>query len=253
MNFPEAEPERECDVYDHLKPYLWTKTLRFSFGSVKGRPREDWQPEVATLPLDQAVKELERYGFAGLYYNRKGYEDRAEQRLKELAKLGKAQLVEDEARDQVCVVLDPSPNPAWPHSDDAAQVAISDPSDCTAALFTVGNSRRQPGFWAGRSKVSWYFMNDRPQSCAFRMTAYVIVPTPRKMEIQFEGKPLWSRVFVSADAQPLDVRLVAQPGRNYLHFTSDRKPEPRPDQPQAIRVTGALVGLRIIKDPPSQP
>jgi hypothetical protein len=73
------------------------------------------------------------------------------------------------------------------------------------------------------------------------------------MEIQFEGKPLWSRVFVSADAQPLDVRLVAQPGRNYLHFTSDRKPEPRPDQPQAIRVTGALVGLRIIKDPPSQP
>ena len=41
MDFPEA-PLRTESSYDHLRPYLFTRQLRFSFGSMKGRLREQW-------------------------------------------------------------------------------------------------------------------------------------------------------------------------------------------------------------------
>ena len=58
---------------------------------------------------------------------------------------------------------------------------------------------------------------------------------------------------VERDAVKIDAYLVAQPGRNTLYFTSDGKPAPLPGQPQTVRATGGLTGVRITKDPPTAP
>jgi hypothetical protein len=42
MEFPEV-PAPGVPPYDHFRPYLFSKQLRFSFGSMKGRPREQRQ------------------------------------------------------------------------------------------------------------------------------------------------------------------------------------------------------------------
>src|SRR5207249_2171272 len=39
VDFPEAFPGA---CYDHFRPYLFSRHLRFSFGAVKGRARDDW-------------------------------------------------------------------------------------------------------------------------------------------------------------------------------------------------------------------
>ena len=246
MGFPESDPVRGCDVYDHLRPYLWTKALRFSFGSVKGRPREDWQGQVGQLPLDQAVKELERYGFAGFFINRKAYEDHAEDALKQLAKLGRTQLIEDEGHDLVCVGLNPSPDPAWPHSDDAAQI-----------VYKGGWERFELGpdglIHPASGNSSLYFVNEHPQSCYFRLTGVVWAKSARGVTIQFQGKTLWRDHLEAGQQQPVDLRLSARPGRNYLYFESDRKPEPPPGRPQGIRVVQGIPDLQIVRDPPPRP
>jgi hypothetical protein len=251
MDFPEADPVRGCDVYDHLRPYLWTETLRFSFGSVKGRPREEWQEQVGRLPPAQLVKELERYGFAGLYLNRKAYEDRAEGMLAELAKCGKARVIEDDARELVCVVLDPSPHPAWPHSDDAALIVTR--GEWTAGVFNLPDLGMQMGLWACSRKSSLYFVNDRPQGCNFHLTGVMGVNSARRVDIRFQGQTIWSHQFARNETQALDLRVSAQPGRNYLYLESDREPEPPPGQALTMRVALGVVNLRIVKDPPSQP
>jgi hypothetical protein len=251
MNFVEADPILDCAPYAQLRPYLWTQHLRFSFGSVQGRPRDAWQQDLAAVPLEQGVKELERYGFSGLYFNRTAYADRAEARLKALANCGKSQIIEDEARELVCVLLNPSPHPAWPHTDDEALVVY--PGGWKLGLFSVGKYGKQSGYWACQSKLPLYFINDRPQSCEFRITGLAIAPSPQRLELLFQGKALWSQAVVPGETQTVDARLVAQPGRNHLYFTSDRQPEPRAEQPQTVRVTGGLVGLRIVKDPPTLP
>lgn len=94
MEFPES-PLPGVPSYDHFRPYLFSRSLRFSYGSMKGRERERWQPAVQGkffegATLDQqagmirvnqanakaAVDELKRLGFSAIYVNRNGFPDR---------------------------------------------------------------------------------------------------------------------------------------------------------------------------------
>ena len=75
MEFPEA-PVPGVPPYDHFRPYLYSKNLRYSFGSMKGRPREDWQKELGKMAFKDAVAEIKNKGFAAIYINRNGFPDR---------------------------------------------------------------------------------------------------------------------------------------------------------------------------------
>jgi len=74
MDFPES-PLRTETSYDHLRPYLHSRHLRFSFGSMKGRQREQWQHHLEKLSLPDAVAEIKNRGFAGIYVSRPGYSE----------------------------------------------------------------------------------------------------------------------------------------------------------------------------------
>jgi phosphoglycerol transferase len=87
MDFPEA-PLRTVTSYDHLRPYLYTRHLRFSFGSMKGRPREQWQHEIEKLELPDSVTEIKNRGFAGIYVSRIGYSENASALEQNLRALG---------------------------------------------------------------------------------------------------------------------------------------------------------------------
>jgi hypothetical protein len=60
------------------------------------------------------VQRLERYGFAALYINRKGYEDRAEKLLAELETLGYRKRLQGSGEQQVIVFLRPTEKPELP-------------------------------------------------------------------------------------------------------------------------------------------
>ncbi|HOX55341.1 MAG TPA: hypothetical protein P5205_01630 [Candidatus Paceibacterota bacterium] len=246
MNFIDGDPIGDMHAYEHMRPYLWTRHLRFSSGSVQGRRREDWQEQIAAMPIAQAARELERLGFAGLYFNRKAYTDRAEAMLRELAKSGRGQLIEDEAREQVCVVLTPSPQPAWPHSDDAAQIAYK--GNWSFGSYGLRDRGNLPAWWACDRKASLYFVSEHPEPCSFHLTAIVAVASPRRVDIEFQGRTVWSRQLEPGESQLLDLRLLARPGRNYLRFINDRQVEPPVGQPHAVRVAQCLIDLQIVKE-----
>jgi hypothetical protein len=75
MDFPEG-PVPGVPSYEHFRPYLYSKNLRFSFGAMKGRDHENWHQQLSTMPIDKAVQKIKGRGFAALYLNRKGYPDR---------------------------------------------------------------------------------------------------------------------------------------------------------------------------------
>lgn len=101
MGFPEAEAIVNMTDYEHFRPYLWTESLRYSYGTHKGRPREDWQTLAAGLPPAQMVEYVAEKGFRALYINRKGFADRAAALEAELKKLGLAELVTSPDHDLV--------------------------------------------------------------------------------------------------------------------------------------------------------
>ena len=76
MAFPESPPIVNLLDYDPFRPYLWSKTLRFSYGTHKGRPREIWQAQCARKPAREMVGELAAKGFSAILVQRSGFADR---------------------------------------------------------------------------------------------------------------------------------------------------------------------------------
>ena len=113
MEYPES-PAPGVSGYDHLRLYLHSKDLRFSFGGVKGRPWLQWQKEIAQQSLPDFIRTLEGYGFAALYVNRNGFQDKGAGILKAVRNLGYTEVVESSLGDLFCVIIHPSPHPVLP-------------------------------------------------------------------------------------------------------------------------------------------
>lgn len=73
--FFEAQGLEDVDNYELLRPYLHSRSLRWSFGSIKGRPR-DWFAAMATLPTNYVLPAVTAAGFNGLVVHSGPYGDR---------------------------------------------------------------------------------------------------------------------------------------------------------------------------------
>jgi phosphoglycerol transferase len=70
--FPEHPPVHRMIDYAHLRGYLHSKTLGWSYGGVKGRAA-DWQERLDRLSVDQVAEAVAAAGFDGLWLDRFGY------------------------------------------------------------------------------------------------------------------------------------------------------------------------------------
>src|SRR5262249_23493934 len=59
---------------DQMRPYLHSKTLRWSWGAMSGR-HHNWTKVTSELPLDQFIERISLTGFGGLLIDRYGYKD----------------------------------------------------------------------------------------------------------------------------------------------------------------------------------
>jgi phosphoglycerol transferase len=99
MAFPEAGLCHHLEDYELLRPYLHTRTLRFSYGSMAGRETDQWHAEVAKLPLPEKVERLALVGFSAIYLDRAGYTDNGAEIEAELSRLlGTAPVVSQSGR-----------------------------------------------------------------------------------------------------------------------------------------------------------
>jgi hypothetical protein len=111
--FPEVPATEQMGEYEQLRPYLHSASLHFSYGSDKGRPRENWQREAQELGLWRFVAVLEQYGFSGLLIDKRGYKDTGVSLLSALRAFGHDAVI-SESQDFVCIALKPSLLPSHP-------------------------------------------------------------------------------------------------------------------------------------------
>ena len=91
--------------YAHLRPYLHSRELRYSFGGVRGRLPDLWFQELGQLSFADAVPRIRRRGFQAIFLNRAGYPDRGQIILELLAGQGFRRVIESRAGDLICVPL----------------------------------------------------------------------------------------------------------------------------------------------------
>jgi phosphoglycerol transferase len=85
--FPSGARPGQMFDYDHFRPYLYSRSLCWSYGAMHGRDGDAWLQHVAEQPLQEQVKLVSAVGFRGLYLDRAGFEDRAAQAEAELRRL----------------------------------------------------------------------------------------------------------------------------------------------------------------------
>ncbi|MDD2764779.1 MAG: hypothetical protein PHE83_12485 [Opitutaceae bacterium] len=228
LDFPEGRPRHRLNEYDHFRPYLVTRTLRFSYGTGKNRAAGAWQHEYAQLAPAALVRALEDHGFAALYINRQGYPDGAGGLLAGLAAAGRAETIGGPDHDAVIVLLHPAEHPPPP----------------LARSFTFGrgwNPRppREEGLeprWTFGTASLCY---DNPLSRPLPVTVRFVVSGEggRTLRILVNGR---EQANARLDAEPREITLPAmelQPGANCIDLVT---PEP------AIRVTEQRWSLRAV-------
>jgi len=210
IGFPEGHPVNGMGEYELIRPYLFTRTLRFSFGFNSGRPREIWQHELGTLTAAQTIEELERFGFSGLFINRKAFPDGAQRLLTDFVALGKTNVFQDANQEQVCFVLNPSPTPDVPHSEDYALVVFK---QGWQNYETVWHSTSEP-------EATAYFVNEGKDR-AFQGFFLVGTAAPGHVGVMVNGTEAGSVELNGSEAKNVMFRVTAKHGRNEIVFKSD--------------------------------
>ncbi len=213
MDFPES-PAPGVPAYDNYRPYLYTKDLRFSFGTDKGRPQSAWQRVVAGMPPARQIAALERYGFSGIYVDRDGFSDRGESLLSQYKAAGATDVIESPLKDLFCVVLHPSPNPELPPP---------------GPFFANGWYTEQDG--ANGQRVNLASGNasvtlTNPTSAPVEKYANFFIGSiaPRTVTIEGDGAYQGWHVDQQRPAKVANLHLTLPPGESQIFFSTQTAP-----------------------------
>jgi len=211
IGFPEGHPVNDMGEYELIRPYLFTKTLRFSFGFNGGRPREMWQHEIAAMSAGEAIQKLENYGFSGLFINRKAFTDGAQKLLTDFYNLGKTNIIQDAAGEQVCFVLNPAATPQIPHSEDYALVVFKNGWNGFETIWHA----------SGEQEATAYFVNEGEDGKLFEGKLLLASAIPRQVRISVNGKEAYEADLTGKEAKKAIFQVAARHGRNTIAFKTD--------------------------------
>lgn len=74
MGFPESRRINAMYLYDPVRGYLHSHSLRWSYGAMEGRPA-NWSMDLADKPASLALPAVAVSGFDGIWIDRNGYRD----------------------------------------------------------------------------------------------------------------------------------------------------------------------------------
>jgi hypothetical protein len=228
LDFPEGLPQLRVNEYDHFRPYLATRTVRFSYGESKNRARGTWQRDCLRLAPPALVPALESCGFSAIYINRQGYPDNAEQLLAGLAAAGRSEVIDGTDHNQIVVLLHPAERPQPP----------------LARTFTFGQgwnpwpsgeSGSEPRWTNGSASLSYFNPLPGSMQVSLRLTASGV--DERTLRVLIDGR---EQIRARIGLVPKEISLPAaefRPGVNRIDFLT---PEP------ALRVSEQRWRLRAI-------
>lgn len=213
--FPEGGGQNRMWGYESLRPYLWSRELRFSHGTCKGREWDSWQRDVQILPPEKLVATLERYGFGAIYIDQGGYPDKAAQLLEGFRRAGRGRVITNETSELVCVFLEPATNPVLPE-------LLSDFRQGWYAMETQVNGTSM--VWS-KGSAAVTIDNLTNESLVRYLKVYLVSPRSRKVEMRTGGQLIWSAQLRPGEWENAhDLRLALPPGKTVVDLATDAPP-----------------------------
>ena len=104
--YPERGAIGKMGDYEHLRPFLYCSSLRFSYGDDKGRkPADSWDQKIEAMRGSAAIAQLREKAFVAVIINRDGYVDRGDALVSRLEVAGAAVITEADNADLIALNL----------------------------------------------------------------------------------------------------------------------------------------------------
>jgi len=217
--FPETFSVHNMQDYDQFRPWLYTKNLRFSYGTVKGRGDADWQLIVESLSVPDMIKQLEQYGFAAVLVNKKAYKDGAQELDAQMQSGGCKKILND--GDFIAFRLNPSSKPQLPELEPYQ-------FDYNSGFYWKEGSGSNTGRWAKADAklavLPSYLPEGYPRSNPsgqIEISFDIAALGTRSVLMELDG----SKTMVIKEGQTVNAVKIALPVRRLpatIHFTTDR-------------------------------
>ncbi|CAN5317038.1 hypothetical protein BH11PLA2_BH11PLA2_00240 [soil metagenome] len=225
--WPESPTINSLGAYDHARGYLQTKTLRWSYGTMKGREIDEWYRSVVLLAPNAIAPLIDRItaaGFDGLLLDKRGYSPAdaviVEQQL--LKTISGANPIRHADGQQIFFDLRRHRNDIRQGRDwQAAQ--YRETHKLTSLWLEGFLSHREPGYewqqrWCG-PKGTAIFVNPTDETktvtCTFRIHTEFKDPS----KITIEGGSIWSEeLTIDKNTPSITKMFVIPPGRHTIHF-----------------------------------
>ena len=237
--FPEYPPVYDMIDYDHFKAYLHSKSLRWSYGSIRGREGDVWQKSIAVRPVPEMVQYLAFAGFNGIYIDRFGYQDKGAALESELSSVvGAGPIASDRGRLAFFNLVEYSKRlrsqyteAEWLEKQDLAQHSLiiwwgggfSDPE------FAPGKTWR---WCSSQGTLDLYNTAQRERTVVMNMSFSTGYEELSNLTIR---SPLNSEDRkINNNPSAYTLTLTVPPGHTTIEFTSDAKRVKAPGDPRYL-------------------
>jgi hypothetical protein len=229
VSYPETGVTHRMPDYAHLTCHVYTRTLRWSYGTNRNRRWDEWHRYVSGLPTPDMVRALCLAGFSGVYVDRRGYADHGAAVIGELRGLLGREAVWSGSGEQLLFTLDAATAAL------NATLSATDWARAKDRLLTRPCVLCQDGFypWAPTDPPE-------PRRATHRATMRLVNPStePRRVTLRMNWKQ-HARVDVHIDArdlgvevdvtppaefEPLTLEMVLPPGEHLVHFDATPRP-----------------------------
>jgi hypothetical protein len=211
MDYPEVPPIGGVADYEQFRPYLYSHQLRYSYGSDKGRYREEWQRELTQIGLAAMVRRLETYGFSAILINRNAYQDGAGSLLIQLQQANKTPISAPHP-DFLAVRLTPSGTPVMP-------------PEFREGWYGFEGDSTHNWRWS-RGDVSIVLHNAEPDSRTVRLQFSLSALKSRRVTIAGSSGTIYEQPIIGgAPPVPVTLTVTLSQGENELRFSSDQEAE----------------------------
>jgi phosphoglycerol transferase len=224
QSFPEGLPVHKIGHYDHLRMFLHSQSLRWSFGAMKGREADSWQKQLQDRPLDFLVKTLVIHGFAGIYLDRNGYAYDGSQIEAELSALiGNKPLVSASGTMSFFSLIDYAQNLRQRFSENDWQIqeqAYKQPFGIAwrKGFYHLENSAAE-GSWrwsCGKGEMVLHNPRSESKRITFRLRFANASQTPAHLRL--EGGLLSESLDFDKNGVPFERTLIVPPGDHVIRM-----------------------------------
>jgi hypothetical protein len=241
LEFPEAAVPAGLADYFHFAPFLHAPTLRFSYGGLKWRARDQWQQDLADSPPALLVPLLEQAGFAAVLVHRPAYPDQAGPLLFGLAAAGAETLTE-------------SPDGAWAALR-LQPAGVSRPLLARSPVYGRGWHRPEESEGvAGRrwayERASWSYFNPREQPVRVQVEFRLISIGARTIVVRAGAREIYRHTFGGDETVAVEWKaLELAPGLTRIDFATDRPGERRREWRGRLQAFGVEDVLWVPQEP----